>query len=46
VENAEAGEEISLLSGCALLVKLDDLVERLIRHFSMNSGKRDVGDLQ
>ena len=36
----------ALLSGRAPLVKLDDLAECPIRHFSMNSGKRDFGDLQ
>jgi len=45
-EDNVAKRQKSLSLGHALPIKLDDLGERLIRHFTMNSGKRDVGDLQ
>lgn len=45
-EDNDRQKQKFLLLGRALLVKLYNLGERLIRHFSMNSGKRDIGDLQ
>ncbi len=36
----------SSLLRCTFFIKLDDLPERLIRHFSMDAGKTDFGDLK